>query len=835
MLHWALVNNLLTAVGSAPYVARPHMPHQAKGYPAGVQLALVPFGERALRHFLFLERPEGMELVDAEGFDPVRSRRCRSCGPTDIVPWGQEFHTVGHLYRSIQAGIVNLADKLGEEQLFIGPQEAQATPESFGWPQLVPITDAATASRGHRGHRRAGRGRPRRLERRRTTAASWPCSTSSWRSRQADPTFEPAHPVVAAGVRPVDGVHPDVSSPTRSPPRCPTCSTSSTTSSSRSSCASSPTSARTAEQLGILAHTAVPDVRGDQAARAAARRLPVGPEHPGVTAGANFQLFYQKSFLLPHRRATWIRFTERLDEAAEFADDIAADDGGAVLDDVAKSLHQLPSVLGLADRLTTAATPTLDSVWRPPPVGPITDDDARVAARRVRPHGGRPRSRRGVPVRRVAAGRQAVAADRTIPDWATAAVAAAAAWTVSAGDGDRPAPTLVAHAWAIVRGGGGTPIDDVASGATGVVRSPPHAARRGRRGLCRHGRRRRRLRHGPALPSVPWPRTARRTGSLARVGLPGVRVLPKVLTPAGGISLRSLARYACVRRPGVGAVWHKVPAQRTGSIHAASGQPPAVPVAVARPGQRLPTARGVSAGGPGAVRLLRVHPAERFDLDLVDRVLTAALDEVDAVDMVVLPESAVPDTWSPTSKPSSPVTAWASWWPGSRTPDTRRPICRATGCTSVSGSAGGGGTTARTSTTAGRSTRARSSSTTSAQRSIRPALVGDDGGPRRSIQFLEFGGGITLVAVCEDLARLDAVAELLRTVGPTLVVTVLLDGPQLASRWTARYASVLADDPGSAVLTLTSFNAAARRVIPCGAKGDAAVWPRGWRRVDPTT
>src|SRR5262249_38639595 len=30
-------------------------------------------------------------------------------------------------------------------------------------------------------------------------------------------------------------------------------------------------------------------------------------------------------------------------------------------------------------------------------------------------------------------------------------------------------------------------------------------------------------------------------------------------------------------------------------------------------------------------------------------------------------------------------------------------------------------------------------------------------------------------------------------------------GPQLTSRWTARYASVLADDPGSAVLTLTSF------------------------------
>jgi hypothetical protein len=78
--------------------------------------------------------------------------------------------------------------------------------------------------------------------------------------------------------------------------------------------------------------------------------------------------------------------------------------------------------------------------------------------------------------------------------------------------------------------------------------------------------------------------------------------------------------------------------------------------------------------------------------------------------------------------------------------------------------------------------------------------------PRRSIQFIELGPGLTVVAViCEDLARLDAVADLLRTVGPTLVLNVLLDGPQLTSRWTARYASVLADDPGSAVLTLTAF------------------------------
>ena len=53
--------------------------------------------------------------------------------------------------------------------------------------------------------------------------------------------------------------------------------------------------------------------------------------------------------------------------------------------------------------------------------------------------------------------------------------------------------------------------------------------------------------------------------------------------------------------------------------------------------------------------------------------------------------------------------------------------------------------------------------------------------------------------MCEDLAQIDEVADVMRSVGPTIVITPLLDGPQLSSRWAARYASVLADDPWSAV------------------------------------
>lgn len=77
--------------------------------------------------------------------------------------------------------------------------------------------------------------------------------------------------------------------------------------------------------------------------------------------------------------------------------------------------------------------------------------------------------------------------------------------------------------------------------------------------------------------------------------------------------------------------------------------------------------------------------------------------------------------------------------------------------------------------------------------------------PERKVTFVEPIPGITVCPlICEDLARQDPVASMLRTVGPSLVICLLMDGPQFASRWSSKYASVLADDPGSSVLTLTS-------------------------------
>ena len=75
----------------------------------------------------------------------------------------------------------------------------------------------------------------------------------------------------------------------------------------------------------------------------------------------------------------------------------------------------------------------------------------------------------------------------------------------------------------------------------------------------------------------------------------------------------------------------------------------------------------------------------------------------------------------------------------------------------------------------------------------------------RRVDFSVFRSGSALAAmICEDLARVDPCQELLRAVGPNLVVALLMDAPQLTTRWPARYATILAEDPGCAVLTLTS-------------------------------
>ena len=344
MLHWAMVQNLLTAVGSAPYVSRPHMPQQARGYPPGVQVRLLPFGEAALQHFVYLERPEGMEGADAEGFRPAGPPPS-PMSPEEIIPRGQDFATVGHLYRSIERGLGHLADKLGADRLFIGPAFQQADETTFGWPDLLPITDLAGASRAI--ERIVEQGEGARGDWATAHYGRFLAVLEDYRAmREADPGFEPAHPVVAAAVRGVEGIEPDVYISDPATGGCSELFNAVYELILQMIARYFAFGHETPEQRQVLAHAVVGLMfQAIKPLGLLLAALPVGPDHPGVTAGANFQLPYRASFLLPHRRSAWLRFAERLDELAAFAAGLHPPTGADVVATVSSALGQTASRL----------------------------------------------------------------------------------------------------------------------------------------------------------------------------------------------------------------------------------------------------------------------------------------------------------------------------------------------------------------------------------------------------------------------------------------------------------------------------------------------------------
>lgn len=147
MSHLALVANLATAVGCAPHFGRPNFPIAAGYHPAGVQVKLAPFDPDTLQHFVFLERPDGSAELDGSGFAPVTAYQ-RSLGAySNLMPSGQDYDTVGDLYRAIAYGFRHLAERHGEPGLFVGDPSAQVGPELLSLPGLIPVTDLASALR----------------------------------------------------------------------------------------------------------------------------------------------------------------------------------------------------------------------------------------------------------------------------------------------------------------------------------------------------------------------------------------------------------------------------------------------------------------------------------------------------------------------------------------------------------------------------------------------------------------------------------------------------------------------------------------------------------------
>jgi hypothetical protein len=349
MLHLALATNLLTAIGAAPHFHRPNFPILSRWYPPGVQIALVGFGERALRHFIYLERPEGMDLDDAEGFAAVGQARPLTDGD-QLMAVPEDYQTVGHLYRGIEQGLERLVERHGEAGVFIGPPEAQATTEVFEWPELTAVTDLASAAAAIELIIQQGEGA--RGDWRDAHFGKFVALLEDYlATRAADPGFEPARPVEPAYVRRPPDVEAKVATigdPLTAQVADLLNAVYETTLQALSRYFVH--SGETAGQVTILATTAKHLMNWVMRPLGSVlTTLPLGPDQPGVMAGPAFEIVQPSFYVLPHRDAAWRILTERLDELAGRADRLSGTAGLGKLTELAEDLH------GMARDVASAA------------------------------------------------------------------------------------------------------------------------------------------------------------------------------------------------------------------------------------------------------------------------------------------------------------------------------------------------------------------------------------------------------------------------------------------------------------------------------------------------
>jgi hypothetical protein len=345
MLHLALATNILTAIGAGPHFERPNFPIPSRWYPPDVQIALVPFGERALRHFIYLERPEGMPLSDAEGFAALGHMQAITVDDPQLTAEPEEWRTVGHLYRGIEAGLARLVNNYGEDAVFIGPPKAQATTAVFEWPELTAVTDLASASAAIEVIVEQGEGA--RGDWLKSHFGKFVGVLEDYLSvRAADPAFEPARPVVQAYVR----QPPDVDDVTLIGDAL----------------------ARrvgdffnalyevilqfqsryyvhhgeTADELETLAKTVKHLMNWVMRKLGPVlTSLLVGPEFPGRTVGPAFEIVRPSFFVLPHREAAWKILHQRLEELALVCGELAVEPRLGALTEMQTNLR------GMADDL----------------------------------------------------------------------------------------------------------------------------------------------------------------------------------------------------------------------------------------------------------------------------------------------------------------------------------------------------------------------------------------------------------------------------------------------------------------------------------------------------
>jgi hypothetical protein len=343
MFHFAVVNNLLTAIGAAPHFDRPNFPHGCAYYLPEYQIELQPFTLTSLDHFIAIEQPDGSNIPAI--LEPSRLQRILGELDNEIGPGPAEFDSQGDVYTAVADRLQAIVARRGEENVFLGPPPSPALRQFLESSGYEPITDLASTIRVLDHVVEQGEGASH------STPDSHFGRFQAIREeymalKQQDPEFEPGRPVMA---NPFARTPPESWGPVN--------------------IIDDPFAVQVSDlfnetygaMLQILGRFFLITDESEDEANALCNasidvmvkvlgplgelltRLPAGPSHPGRNAGPSFVVHTMHP--LPHHGPAWRLLRERLEELADHTEALDARSGEIMLKPVGGALRKIEASL----------------------------------------------------------------------------------------------------------------------------------------------------------------------------------------------------------------------------------------------------------------------------------------------------------------------------------------------------------------------------------------------------------------------------------------------------------------------------------------------------------
>lgn len=144
MSHLTAVWNITAALGGTPRFGRGNFPLDPGYLPASIVVKLAPFSRATLQHFVHLERPEGSEEDEGEGFMP-EFVFLRTPHPLRLTPMALEYRTVGAFYAALGRDLSAFVQHHGEAEAFSGDPLLQLSSDEVDLVGARPVICSKTA------------------------------------------------------------------------------------------------------------------------------------------------------------------------------------------------------------------------------------------------------------------------------------------------------------------------------------------------------------------------------------------------------------------------------------------------------------------------------------------------------------------------------------------------------------------------------------------------------------------------------------------------------------------------------------------------------------------